>query len=180
MTKKARNYSNPAAFSRIAIGIGSNLGDSVTLVAEAVEQLLQDGVKQLRLSSFYETVPVDCAPGTPLFVNAVVVGLYGGSCRQLLNLCHAIEHRLGRPFPHRSDESRRIDLDLLLFDETVFTEPDLRIPHPQLRHRFFVLVPLREVAGNWTVPPDGSTVAELFEALAAIHPEELVGIRKIN
>ena len=150
---------------RAAVGLGSNLGDPVAAIQAAEVLLRNGGVLSARLSSFYLTQAEDCVPGTPDFVNAVLVGEWCGNPSELLALCQAIERRLGRPVTHSSRESRIIDLDILLLGSRQIRTGRLTVPHPRLLQRAFVLVPLAEVAPDWTVPPTGERVASALRRL---------------
>ena len=148
---------------KVAIALGSNLGDRSTQLASAVERL-RPALHDLRASSFYETDPVDVAP-QPRFLNAAVIGTTALSPRALLDLLLAIERQHGRTRPH-AGAARTLDLDLILYGSAVIDEAGLRVPHPRFRERRFVLEPLAEIAGRWIDPETGRTVSELLSALA--------------
>lgn len=138
---------------RAFIGLGSNLGDRAGALRGAVRAL--DSVAGLRVvaaSSCYETEPVG-GPHQADYLNAVVEVETSLDPRALLDACHAIEDALGRD---RSAEvrwgPRAIDLDLLVVGDLTVDEPGLQVPHPRLRERAFVLVPLAEVAPDLEVP----------------------------
>ncbi len=95
------------------------------------------------VSSFHETAPVDAPPGSPPFLNAVVVGHTTASPLALLRELLAIEVRHGRVRRHRN-EPRRIDLDLIAYGATRMRDVALTVPHPRAHEREFVLAPLRE------------------------------------
>jgi len=145
------------------VGMGSNLGDRAGYLLLAVRGMLDAGLDVIRLSSIYETAPVD-NPDQPAFLN-MVAELRGPtlpSSEQLLARLLRIEYGLGRT---RSipNAPRTIDLDLLIFkDERTSTE-FLTLPHPRLHMRRFVLVPLSELVPNLTHPGLGKTVRELLE-----------------
>ena len=151
----------------VAIGLGANLGNPRAAIRQAVGLLVQRGLRGLRASGLYESEPVDCVAGTPVFLNAALTGIWAGGAEALLILCQAIERQLGRPAAHSSREARVIDVDILLFGGSVVQQPRLIVPHPRLRDRLFVLLPLAEIAGDWLVPPGNETVARLCQRLAA-------------
>lgn len=146
----------------VAIGLGSNLGDRLGRLAEArhrLERLLD----ALRMSSIYETDPVGDERQPP-YLNAVAVGTTDLTPLALLHALHGIEADLGRerPFPNAP---RTIDLDLLFYDMLVIDTPILTLPHPRLHERFFVLVPLAELAPGLRHPQLNQTIEELLRAL---------------
>ena len=128
--------------AEVAIALGSNLGDRVAWLAMARSRLA-GLLATFRMSSIYETDPVG-DESQPRYLNAVVVGTTALSPVGLLRALQHIEADLGRerPFP---SAPRTIDLDLLLYDELVLATPELKLPHPRLHERFFVLVPLAEL-----------------------------------
>lgn len=150
----------------VALGLGANLDNRETQLRDAVERLQRRGFAAIRCSSFYNTEPVDCVPGTPRFLNAAVVGTWPGTPRQLLETCKEIETAMGRPREHSSSESRLIDIDILLFEQQVICEQDLQVPHPKLTGRLFILKPLNEIASDWVIPEAGLTVAQAFQRLS--------------
>jgi len=144
----------------VAIGLGSNLGDRQSHLAFAVAKL-SEFVDDLRVSSIYETEPVGVG-GQRRFLNAAVAGYTGDSPQQVLRRLLDIERERGRerPFP---GAPRTLDLDLIFYAAEIIDEPGLRVPHPRFRERRFVLEPLAEVAGEWTDPETGSSVAKLLK-----------------
>lgn len=141
----------------VAVGVGSNLGRRAERVLEAVERL-EELLGDLRCSRVYETEPAGVEG--PLFLNLCCVGTTRLEPRALLEELLALERRAGRPDPPRRG-ARALDLDLLLYGSERVDESGLRIPHPRLTERAFVLVPLAEVAPGWVVPGVGETVAAL-------------------
>jgi 2-amino-4-hydroxy-6-hydroxymethyldihydropteridine diphosphokinase len=155
----------------IALGLGSNLGDSAQTLEQAVARLVQAGLQTPVISAFYISEPLGCVPGTPPFINAALIAHWPKSARKLLEACQRIERELGRPARHSSQESRTIDLDILLFGQTVLHDAELTIPHPRLAQRRFVLAPLAEIAPEWHIPTTGLSVRETLARLDARHPE---------
>jgi len=128
------------------IGFGSNLGDrkaQFDAAVAAVRAVPQTAV--LRCSSLYETEPVGLVDNGPSFLNAVVAIETTLSPDELMGRMRSIELDLGKSSGHRSDLSRQIDLDLLLYGEEVIDGP-IRVPHPRMHQRAFVLAPLAEIA----------------------------------
>jgi 2-amino-4-hydroxy-6-hydroxymethyldihydropteridine diphosphokinase len=133
---------------RIAIALGSNLGDRGANIAAAISRLREiasPGTPFLT-ASIHDTEPKDCPPGSPRFLNTAVAFDYPGSDPlELLGITQAIEVDLGRePNPTRN-APRLIDIDILLFGETVLDHPLLQLPHPRIDERPFVHLPLREI-----------------------------------
>lgn len=151
--------------TRVAIALGSNLGDRDGYLHQAIAEI-QSSVHQLRVSTFHDTAPVGVGP-QPTFLNAAAVGDTLLSARTMLETLLAIEQELGRrrPFP---GAPRTLDLDLILYGDAIIDEaPSLIVPHPRFRERRFVLEPLSEIAPDWRDPVTGKTVEELLRALTA-------------
>jgi 2-amino-4-hydroxy-6-hydroxymethyldihydropteridine diphosphokinase len=145
---------------RVAIALGSNLGDRRAHLDFAVSRL-NDAFSDLKVSSYYETEPVGVPEEQPRFLNAAAVGVTTASAREVLALLMSIEHDRGRARPF-ANAARTLDLDLILLGSVVMNEPGLVVPHPRFRDRPFVLEPLAEVAPDTVDPISGSTVAELL------------------
>lgn len=150
--------------AEIAIGLGSNLGDRLGYLTEAVHRL-SAFLAEPRMSTVYETEPVGYA-GQPPYLNAVVVGITNLEPLAVLHQLQQIETDLRRVRSFRN-APRTIDLDLLLYDDVVRDTPQLTIPHPRMHERFFVLVPLVELKPAWRLPGLGQTVRELVTSLGA-------------
>lgn len=126
------------------LGLGANLGQARSAVLQAVQALgACDGVRVLRCSSLYRSVPLD-ADG-PSFINAVLQLETQLDAHTLLKCLHALENRAGRVRSYRN-APRTLDLDLLLYGDARIQTPQLTVPHPRMHARAFVLVPLAEIA----------------------------------
>lgn len=146
------------------VGIGANLGDARAAVLAAVEALGQlPYTRVVSRSSLYGTAPVE-ATG-PDFVNAVCAIETRLTAPDLLASLLAIEQRAGRQRPWRH-APRTLDLDLLLYGQGRIASDDLVVPHPRLRERAFVLVPLAEIAP--ALVPDGALAAVTSQVIARL------------
>jgi 2-amino-4-hydroxy-6-hydroxymethyldihydropteridine diphosphokinase len=126
---------------RVLVGLGSNLGDRRAYLREAVDSL--PGV--IAVSGVYETDPVGGPGGQGAYLNMAVAIESDAPARQLLGLCHRIESAAGRVRAERWGP-RTLDVDLLWIDGETVDEPDLQVPHPRMRQRRFVMVPLLDIA----------------------------------
>ena len=124
-------------------------------------------------SAIYETDPVGCEPGAPKFLNAVIEFDYAGSPQELLSQLGMVERSLGRPAQHKKNSSRPIDLDLLYFGPTEIEMPGLRLPHPRMTARQFVLRPLADIRPDLILPKQ----TEPIRALLARLPDEPAVVR---
>ena len=151
---------------RIALSLGGNLGDVAAAFDSAIDSLEEEGLCEIRRSSLYKTAPVECAPGTPYFLNMALTGVWNDSYEALFALCKELEIRAGRPAEHARNASRTLDLDIILFGELIIDLPHLKIPHIELQNRLFVLEPLAEIAPEWKDPSTGMTISMLLDKLS--------------
>jgi 2-amino-4-hydroxy-6-hydroxymethyldihydropteridine diphosphokinase len=149
----------------VAIALGSNIGDRRGHLDYAVSRL-RAFLHEIRVSSYYETAPVDVVGEQWDFLNAAAVGETEWSPREVLDTLLAIETARGRQRPHPS-APRTLDLDIVLFGDQRIDEPGLVVPHPRFRERRFVLDPLAEIAPDWRDPVTGRTMIELKNQLPA-------------
>jgi 2-amino-4-hydroxy-6-hydroxymethyldihydropteridine diphosphokinase len=152
---------------RTAIALGSNLGNRAENLRAARRQILYlKGIKPPVISSaIYKTDPVDCEPGAPKFLNAVLEFDYEGDPLELLRNLRQIESALGRPSNHPRNVSRRIDIDLLYFGNTQMDSKKLQLPHPRMHLRKFVLQPLADICPELVLSGQIKTVRELLAQL---------------
>ncbi|MHB1008034.1 MAG: 2-amino-4-hydroxy-6-hydroxymethyldihydropteridine diphosphokinase [Propionibacteriaceae bacterium] len=149
---------------RVAFGLGSNLGDREGHLRAAVAGLERSGVRDLRVSSAYETDPVG-GPAQPDYLNAVAVGETSLAAAELLTVAKELEFEAQRVRTVRN-APRTLDVDILALGDVVLHTEQLTLPHPRAHERAFVLVPWAEVDPEFPVPGLGS-VSELAASVDA-------------
>jgi 2-amino-4-hydroxy-6-hydroxymethyldihydropteridine diphosphokinase len=161
---------------RAYVGIGTNLGDRFANAERAIARLAKVGAITRR-SSFYRTAPWG-KTNQPWYLNAVALIETTLPPSDFLQALHVVEDELGRKRAERWGP-RVIDLDLLLYDDEEIATPALTVPHPRMRARAFVLVPLSEIDDRFLPLRDALTVAELAgvvrverESVAAMSQDE--------
>ncbi len=128
------------------LGLGSNIGDKEANIRSAIERIQELVGDIVRQSTLYVTEPWGFESDN-LFVNAVVCCHTSLAPRKLLKVTQRIEREMGRTLKSRDGvyHDRIIDIDILLYDDLHISYPDLRIPHPLMWQRDFVMIPLREI-----------------------------------
>jgi 2-amino-4-hydroxy-6-hydroxymethyldihydropteridine diphosphokinase len=158
--------------ARCAIALGSNLGDSRTILENALIAIAHTpGITLKSQSSWYQTAAV--GPPQPDYLNGCAILEVARSPQELLEILLQIEVKFGRVRRERWGP-RTLDLDIILFDDLVLDLPNLHLPHPQMSVRAFVLVPLAEIAPTWIEPISGKAIAELVKAV------DCSQVRKVN
>src|SRR4051812_2320341 len=149
---------------RAGVALGSNLGERLANFRNARREIaaMSGTLPPLRCSPLYETDPVDCEPGAPKFFNAVIEFGYSGRPEELRRELAGIERTLGRPASHERNVSRPIDLDLLYFGDRVVETAELRLPHPRIVDREFVLRPLADIRPDLVLPGQTETTSGLL------------------
>ena len=158
--------------------LGSNIGDKVGYVQQAVKMLTSTGmVTVVRSSALYETEPWG-NKDLDWFVNAVIEVKTKLSPRELLDLCKNTEIQMGRKNV-KSDkyEARIIDIDILFYGDLIVDEPDLKIPHEHLHERAFALVPLLELIPDYEHPKYKKSLLQLHEELETLDDVFFYGTR---
>lgn len=153
----------------VIVALGSNVGDSPGILRRAMERLAELSAKPIVKSSLWQTTPVDCPPGSPPFVNAVVAlnPRPGETPESLLAKLLALEKEFGRRPKQVLNEPRRLDLDLIAFGHELRLTPELTLPHPRAMERRFVLQPLSEIAPDLVLPNQIQTVKQSLSLLTS-------------
>lgn len=155
----------------VFIAFGSNQGDRQDFCDRAVALMrLLPHSTLTGVSSYYETEPIDMAPGhdDTWFYNGVIRLETQLQPERLLAICRETERGLGRD-PEARHASRPIDLDLLFYGQRIIETPQLTIPHPRLHQRRFVLAPMAELDPDWIYPQYEQTMQALLDRLTDAH-----------
>ena len=152
--------------------LGSNLGDRLGFIRQAIEGLRGHGAGILALSGIYETLPVGTALPQENYYNLVARVEWGGTPLELLRAAAAVEDSLGRRRPY-PNAPRTIDIDILLLEGVALRTPELSVPHPRMEERAFVIFPLAEIAPDIALP-SGRHILEVKKGFSG---DEIVGAR---
>ncbi len=149
--------------NKCAIALGSNLGDSESILNNAVKRLREtDKIELISCSNWHKTKPI--GPPQPDYLNGCVTIKTDFTPQELLDILLKIEQQFGRVRKEKWGP-RTLDLDLILYENLILNTPNLQIPHPRMREREFVLTPLAEIAPNWLDPVTRLTIFELLKKL---------------
>ena len=152
----------------VYLGLGSTKGDRLENMRSAV-RLLSHFMEVRKVSNVYESMPM-YKEDQPLFLNAAVRGKTKFSPQELFTRIKDIERAHGRTEGERNGP-REIDIDILLYGDLVHRSPELRIPHPRMHERLFVMVPLEEIASIVEHPIHGRLMLYMREALGPMHEQ---------
>lgn len=156
--------------TRLFIGLGANLTPKGFATPQAgceaaMVMLSNLGVSVIRVSRWYETAPVPLSD-QPWYLNAVAEAATSFTAAATLDVLHQVETHFGRVRSVRN-AARVLDLDLLDFGGQIHDQTDLKLPHPRMHERAFVLVPLRDLVTAWTHPQTGQPLDVLIDRLPA-------------
>jgi len=158
---------------KAAIGIGSNQGDSIRICREVIELLRNHpAVGIMRASSLYRTSPVGVS-GQQWFINAAVVLHTVLEPTELLGVMLEMEKSFGRVRTTKWGP-RTLDLDILFYEDLQIDLPGLKVPHPLMSERLFVLKPLTEIEPDWLHPGLGLTVHEMLNRVLRIDQQQQI------
>ncbi len=152
---------------RAGIALGSNLGDRLQHLRQAVAMLQELAVpgEEFLTTLVYRTEPMHCPEGSPDFYNTVVEMEFARTAPELLAATRRIESAMGRVRGDERNAPRIIDLDLLYFGDEQWATEDLELPHPRIGDRRFVLQPLADIRPDLVLPGEFETVAEMLAEL---------------
>lgn len=145
----------------IYIGVGTNLGDRMAHIRQAIAELTLIGIRVLRTASVYETKPWGFE-SKELFLNTVFECISNKNALDCLKATQFVEKKMGRKKRLGEEyESRIIDLDILLFKDQQIRQPELTIPHLYITERQFVITPMHELTGSFSFNSLGADFEEL-------------------
>jgi len=153
--------------NRVALALGSNLGNRLAHLKEARDMLRKLSPEEACYlqAPIYQSEPVACPHNSPDFFNTVIEIDYIGTPYELLEYTQGIEFLFGRETVHQFNAPRIIDIDILYFGNETMDGGILTIPHPRLTDRRFVLHPLADIRPNHILPGDTATIAEHLKHL---------------
>ena len=152
--------------AQVFLGLGSNLGDSQVNLKVALTRLRAHAeIKIKKVSSLYRTKPIGGVV-QPYFLNAVALITTTLDIHILHQFCKKLEFQAGRRF-RQHNGPRELDIDLLLCDDIIIDKPELKIPHPRLKERGFVLWPLSEIAAELKPPLIDESITSLAKKTVA-------------
>ena len=146
----------------VFLGLGTNLGNREGNLTATIDQICGSIGEVISCSNIYETEPWGFRSRNK-FLNMAIALNTGLGPDQLLSEIAEIESRIGRKRKGTKDASRTIDIDILLYGDLIIKKPGLEVPHPLIRERRFVLVPLCDIAPEKVHPVFKMTLAELLE-----------------
>jgi 2-amino-4-hydroxy-6-hydroxymethyldihydropteridine diphosphokinase len=147
--------------AEVFILLGGNVGDKSKIFNKTTKLIAERAGKIIKRSSIYVTEPWGFE--SDLFWNQALIISTSLNPYELLIQTQAIEAEMGRIKTSAAYEARKMDIDLLFYDELLIEIPDLKIPHPRIGERKFVLIPLNEIAPEKRHPGTGLTICEMLE-----------------
>ena len=164
----------------VHLSLGSNLGNRIGFLNLACKKLSMMTLVNFRVSNIIESKPL-LNMNQPNYYNIVVCGSTSLTPFELLKMCKQIEDSLGRERLEKWG-ARNIDLDILSYGNVIIDTEELKIPHPEIEYRSFVLIPLLELSPNWKHPIKGINIRSIWDSWQKSNKESLPKIvkQKIN
>ncbi len=148
---------------KVAIALGSNLGDREKTIRVATQRIQEEFLENVIVSSLIETEPWGIKE-QPKFLNGVMVGISEWKPPAILNYLKTLEKELGRTHTVINGP-RVIDLDLVCYGDQIWNSDGVKVPHPRMSTRLFVLAPLNEVWPDWIHPELNKSPSELIREI---------------
>ena len=145
------------------LALGSNLGNKIHNLEKAKFELEKNKIKIIKSSGYYLSVSWP-DPTKPKFVNLVLKVKTSLSAIKLLNICNLIEKKLGR-LRSKKNSPRSCDIDIIDYDHKIIKDDRLILPHPRMKRRSFVLLPLFEINKSWKYPESKTNIVKLINSL---------------
>ena len=160
----------------IYIALGANLSNPKETFIDALDKLSERGIEIVSVSGLWQSPSWPPGQGHPDYLNAVACVNFQGSAENLLSILQDVEMEFGRKRSIRN-APRSLDLDIVAFDQKIVSTESLKVPHPRMLERGFVLLPLQELAPDWTDPVSGHRIDYFITRLplADVGPIEYVG-----
>ncbi len=158
----------------IYLSLGSNIGDRKKNIAEAIDSLEKAGIRIKKKSALYETEPVGIKEQEN-FYNMCLAAETELEPEDLLKKIKEIEAKIGR-LPSQRWGPRIIDIDILFYNNIIFENEDLKIPHPEILNRKFVLIPMAEIAGDYVHPVINSKIKDILKNSNLIEKVIKIGV----
>lgn len=149
--------------NRVYIAFGSNIGDRYAAIEDAFKLIAKNHMKIIKKSEIYETEPYGYKDQPP-FINGAFIAETELNCHEVLERLLKIEAEIGRVRLIRWGP-RIIDLDIIFFNDEIFDEEDLKVPHPDMQNRDFVLVPLKDICPDYVHPVLKKSIVQMLDEL---------------
>ncbi|MCM8818394.1 MAG: 2-amino-4-hydroxy-6-hydroxymethyldihydropteridine diphosphokinase [Candidatus Omnitrophica bacterium] len=160
---------------RVVLAIGSNKGNRYQNIIKGIKQL-EKYVKIKKISPFYKNPPIGAKGGN--FLNGAVEIETDLLPYELLKLLKNIEKKIGRKFPHKKNDAREIDFDIIFYGNKIIKTKNLKIPHQKFRKREFVLKPLCEIIPDYIDLETNKNIKEIYEEFKNENIEKNKGYKK--
>jgi 2-amino-4-hydroxy-6-hydroxymethyldihydropteridine diphosphokinase len=155
------------------LSFGANIGNAEKNFSTAIKGLVKAGLADIKISPLYKTAPEECTPNAPDFTNAAIFGLWPLSLKELFNKCKKLEKEAGRPEKYPKYSPRSLDIDIIFFGSTVFSDNELTVPHNKVLSRLFVLIPVADIAPDFVIPKTTITIEKYIKSFCEKDKEKI-------